>query len=420
MKFEDLKLISPILDALKDQNYSEPTEIQVKSIPLVLNGDDVLGSAQTGTGKTAAFAIPIIQHLMNGEQNHLKNRKISSLVVTPTRELAIQIEENFKAYSKYTHIRSTVIFGGVSQHSQTRALKNGIDILIATPGRLLDLINQGYISLKGIKYFVLDEADRMLDMGFIHDIKKIIQKLPKKRQSLFFSATMPQNIVDLSRQILVNPKKVSVSPVSSAAETIKQFLYMTNKDKKRNLLLHILSDPKLEQVLLFSRTKHGANKIVRNLSKKNINCAAIHGDRNQNQRQKALKDFKDGNIRVLVATDIAARGIDINKLRYVINYDIPNESETYVHRIGRCGRAGEEGIAISICEPEENAYVRNIEKLIKQKIPLISSNPFPQTDKPMNNAEKKEFERQKQKRRQEFFANRNKNKKKLGFNRKRR
>lgn len=420
MKFEDLKLISPILDALKDQNYSEPTEIQVKSIPLVLNGDDVLGSAQTGTGKTAAFAIPIIQHLMNGEQNHLKIRKISSLVVTPTRELAIQIEENFKAYSKYTHIRSTVIFGGVSQNSQTRALKNGIDILIATPGRLLDLINQGYISLKGIKYFVLDEADRMLDMGFIHDIKKIIQKLPKKRQSLFFSATMPQNIVDLSRQILVNPKKVSVNPVSSAAETIKQFLYMTNKDKKRNLLLHILSDPKLEQVLLFSRTKHGANKIVRNLSKKNINCAAIHGDRNQNQRQKALKDFKDGNIRVLVATDIAARGIDINKLRYVINYDIPNESETYVHRIGRCGRAGEEGIAISICEPEENAYVRNIEKLIKQKIPLISSNPFPQTDKPMNNAEKKEFERQKQKRRQEFFANRNKNKKKLGFNRKRR
>ena len=419
MKFKDLKLISPILDALKDQNYSEPTEIQAKSIPLVLNGDDVLGSAQTGTGKTAAFAIPIIQHLMNGEQNHLKNRKISSLVVTPTRELAIQIEENFKAYSKYTKIRSTVIFGGVSQHSQTRALKNGIDILIATPGRLLDLMNQGFISLKGIKYFVLDEADRMLDMGFIHDIKKIIQKLPKKRQSLFFSATMPQNIVDLSRQILVNPKKVSVNPVSSAAETIKQFLYTTNKDKKRNLLLHILSDPKLEQVLLFSRTKHGANKIVKNLSKKNINCAAIHGDRNQNQRQKALKDFKDGKIRVLVATDIAARGIDINKLRYVINYDIPNESETYVHRIGRCGRAGEEGIAISICEPEENAYVRDIEKLIKQKIPLISSNPFPQTDKPMNNTEKKEFERQKQKRRQEFFANRNKNKKKSGFKRRR-
>ena len=413
MKFEDLKLISPILDALKEQNYSEPTEIQAKSIPLVLNGDDVLGSAQTGTGKTAAFAIPIIQHLMNGEQNHLKNRKISSLVVTPTRELAIQIEENFKAYSKYTKIRSTVIFGGVSQHSQTRALKNGIDILIATPGRLLDLMNQGYISLKGIKYFVLDEADRMLDMGFIHNIKKIIQKLPKKRQSLFFSATMPQNIVDLSRQILVNPKKVSINLVSSAAETIKQFLYTTNRDKKRNLLLHILSDPKLEQVLLFSRTKHGANKIVKNLSKKNINCAAIHGDRNQNQRQKALKDFKDGNIRVLVATDIAARGIDISKLRYVINYDIPNESETYVHRIGRCGRAGEEGIAISMCEPEENVYIRDIEKLIKQKIPLISSNPFPQTDKPMTNSEKKEFEKQKQKRKQEFFANRKK--KKTGF-----
>lgn len=420
MKFEDLNLISPILDALKDQNYSEPTEIQSKSIPLVLNGDDVLGSAQTGTGKTAAFAIPIIQHLMNGEQNHQKNRKIASLVVTPTRELAIQIGENFKDYSKYTKLRSTVIFGGVSQHSQTKVLKNGIDILIATPGRLLDLMNQGFISLNSVKYFVLDEADRMLDMGFIHDIKKIIQKLPKKRQSLFFSATMPQKIVDLSRQILVNPKKVSIDAVSSAADTIKQFLYTTNKDKKRNLLLHILSDPKLDQVLLFSRTKHGANKIVKNLSKKKIHCAAIHGDRNQNQRQKALKDFKDGNIRVLVATDIAARGIDINKLRYVINYDIPNESETYVHRIGRCGRAGEEGIAISICEPEENAYVRDIEKLIKQKISLISDNPFPQTDRPMNNAEKKEFEKEKQRRKKEFFANRNKNKKKSGFNRNRR
>ena len=419
MKFEDLKLIDPIIKALKDQNYIEPTDIQAKSIPLILNGDDVLGSAQTGTGKTAAFAIPIIQQLMNSELNHQKNRKISSLIVTPTRELAIQIEENFKAYSKYTKLRSTVIFGGVSQHSQTRILSNGIDILIATPGRLLDLMNQGYITINDVKYFVLDEADRMLDMGFIHDIKKIIAKLPKKRQSLFFSATMPQNILDLSRQILINPEKVTVNAVSSAADTIKQFLYKTNKNNKKDLLLHILKDSKLDQVLLFSRTKHGADKIVRNLKNKNINCAAIHGDRNQNQRQKALKDFKENKIRLLVATDIAARGIDISKLRYVINYDIPNESETYVHRIGRCGRAGEEGISISICEPEENAYVRDIEKLIKQKIEVINSNPFPQSDKPMSNAEKKEFEKQKQKRKQEFFANRNKNngQKKSGFKR---
>ena len=419
MKFEDLKLIDPILKALKDQNYIEPTDIQAKSIPLILNGDDVLGSAQTGTGKTAAFAIPIIQQLINSELNQQKNRKISSLIVTPTRELAIQIEENFKAYSKYTKLRSTVIFGGVSQHSQTRILSNGIDILIATPGRLLDLMNQGFISINDVKYFVLDEADRMLDMGFIHDIKKIIAKLPKKRQSLFFSATMPQNILDLSRQILINPEKVTVNAVSSAADTIKQFLYTTNKNNKKDLLLHILKDSKLDQVLLFSRTKHGADKIVRNLKNKNINCAAIHGDRNQNQRQKALKDFKENKIRLLVATDIAARGIDISKLRYVINYDIPNESETYVHRIGRCGRAGEEGISISICEPEENAYIRDIEKLIKQKIEVINSNPFPQTDKPMSNAEKKEFEKQKQKRKQEFFANRNKNngQKKSGFKR---
>ena len=419
MKFEDLKLIEPILKALKDQNYSQPTEIQAKSIPLILNGDDVLGSAQTGTGKTAAFAIPIIQHLKNGEENQQKNRKISSLIVTPTRELAIQIEENFKAYSKYTNLKTTVIFGGVSQHGQTRALSNGIDILVATPGRLLDLMNQGFISINAVKYFVLDEADRMLDMGFIHDIKKIIAKLPTNRQSLFFSATMPQNILELSRQILINPEKVTVNAVSSAADTIQQFLYTTNKNNKKDLLLHILKDPELDQVLLFSRTKHGADKIVRNLKKKHIECAAIHGDRNQNQRQKALKDFKESKIRLLVATDIAARGIDISKLRYVINYDIPNEPETYVHRIGRCGRAGEEGVSISICEPEENAYIRDIEKLIKQKIKVISSNPFPQTDKPMNNAEKKEFEKQKQKRKQEFFANRNKNKnqKKSGFKR---
>jgi len=410
MKFEDLKLISPILDALKEQNYSEPTEIQAKSIPLVLNGDDVLGSAQTGTGKTAAFAIPIIQHLMNGEQNHLKNRKISSLVVTPTRELAIQIEENFKAYSKYTKISSTVIFGGVSQHSQTRALKNGIDILIATPGRLLDLKAQNVLSLNSVEFFVLDEADRMLDMGFIHDIKKILALLPRKRQSLFFSATMPKNILQLSNQILHNPEKVVVNPVSSTAETIQQFVYMTNKDCKNQLLLHILDNPEIKQMLLFSRTKHGADRIVKNLSKKSIKSAAIHGNKGQSQRQKALKNFKEGDIRVLVATDIAARGIDIDKLRFVVNFDIPNEPETYVHRIGRCGRAGEEGISISICEPEEIAFLKDIEKLTKQKITVVDENPFPQTDKPMTTAERKEAQKEKQRRKQEFFANRKKKK----------
>lgn len=407
MRFEDLKLIPEILKALKDEGYTEPTSIQEKAIPLVLNRQDVLGSAQTGTGKTAAFAIPIIQHLAKRQKPDGK-RKVTTLVVTPTRELALQIAESFTAYGRYTQIKNTVIYGGVGQGAQTDALRRGVDVLVATPGRLLDLMDQGYITLHHVRYFVLDEADRMLDMGFIHDIKKIIAKLPKERQSLFFSATMPKNIVDLSNQILINPKKVAVSPVSSTAETIQQHLYMTNRENKRELLLHILKDPSMKQVLVFSRTKHGSDRIVRNLKKKNIECAAIHGDKSQNQRQKALKSFKNGQIRVLVATDIAARGIDIDKLRHVINYDIPNESETYVHRIGRCGRAGEDGISISICEPEENAYIRDIEKLIKQKIQVVSDNPFPQTDKPMTNAEKKEWEKEKQKRKQEFFANRNK------------
>jgi len=408
MTFEDLKLIPSILKALKDENYSAPTDIQAKSIPLVLKGNDILGSAQTGTGKTAAFAIPIIQHLVHEKQNSRGKRKISSLIVTPTRELAIQIGENFTTYAKYTEVRNTVIFGGVNQRSQVNALKGGVDVLVATPGRLLDLIDQGYINLQEVKYFVLDEADRMLDMGFVHEIKKILLKLPKKRQSLFFSATMPKNILELSQQILVSPQKVTVNPVSSTAETIQQYLYTTNKKEKASLLLHILNDPKLEQVLLFSRTKHGADRIVRNLRKQKITSAAIHGDKSQNQRQKALKDFKAGSTRILVATDIAARGIDIDKLQYVINYDIPNEPETYVHRIGRCGRAGEEGVSISLCEPEENEFVRGIEKLTKQKIQVIKENPFPQTDKPMNDLEKKEMKKEKQQKKQAFFANRNK------------
>lgn len=410
MKFEDLNLISPILKALRDQKYIEPTAIQEKTIPIILKGHDVLASAQTGTGKTAAFAIPIIQHLTNDDSRKSGRRKISSLIVTPTRELAIQIGESFNDYGRYTNIKNTVIYGGVNQSSQKDALRRGVDVLVATPGRLLDLMNQGFISLKNIEYFVLDEADRMLDMGFIPDVKRILAHLPKQRQSLFFSATMPKNIVTLSQQILVNPKKIAVDPVSSTAETIQQYLYTTNKDNKRDLLFHILKDQKIKQVLLFSRTKHGADRIVRNLKKKKIECAAIHGDKSQNQRQKALKEFKAGKIRVLVATDIAARGIDIDKLHYVINYDIPNESETYVHRIGRCGRAGENGISISICEPEENAYIRDIEKLTKQKIQVVTDNPFPQTDKPMNTAQKKEWEKEKQRRKQEYFANRKKQK----------
>ena len=409
MKFEDLNLIPEILKALKDENYTEPTPIQKLAIPLILDRRDVLGSAQTGTGKTGAFAIPIIQNLLIDKGDAQGKRKISTLIVTPTRELAIQIGESVKAYSKYTNIESTVIFGGVNQNSQTGRLRQGIDVLIATPGRLLDLMDQGFISLRDVKYFVLDEADRMLDMGFIHDIKKLLVKLPKDRQSLFFSATMPKNIMILSSEILRDPEKIAVDAVSSTAETIQQYLYPTNKGTKGELLLHILKNPDLDQVLLFSRTKHGADRIVRNLRKKKIDAAAIHGDKSQNQRQRALQDFKDGKVRLLVATDIAARGIDIDKLRYVINYDIPNESETYVHRIGRCGRAGEEGISISICEPEENQYIKDIEKLIDQKIEIVDDNPYPQTEKPMNNAEKKAFEKEKQKRKQDFFANRKKN-----------
>lgn len=409
MQFEDLKIIKPILKALKEEKYAIPTTIQEEAIPLILNKRDVLGSAQTGTGKTAAFAIPILQLLYNDRQQQNRPRKINALIITPTRELAIQIEESFSTYGRYTELKTTVIFGGVKQGSQATAIQRGVDILVATPGRLLDLIDQGIVSLRDIEYFVLDEADRMLDMGFINDIKKIIAQLPAKRQSLFFSATMPNNIVNLSRKILTKPVKVEVAAVSSTADTIQQHLYYTNKDTKRDLLSHILRDKRIDQVLLFSRTKHGADRIVRNLKKEKITAAAIHGDKAQNARQRALQDFKDSKIRVLVATDIAARGIDIDKLGYVINYDIPNESETYVHRIGRCGRAGEDGVSISICEPEENAYINDIEKLIKQEIEVVKNNPFPQTERPMNAREKKEFEKEKMKRKQEFFAAKNKN-----------
>ena len=406
MRFDELNLIEPILKALREKNYEEPTKIQEKAIPVILNRQDVLGSAQTGTGKTAAFAIPVIQLIQQKEGRDKGFPKIRSLIVTPTRELAIQIDDNIKSYSKHTKVRHTVIFGGVKQHEQVRALKKGVHILVATPGRLLDLMDQGYISLRDIKIFILDEADRMLDMGFINDIRKLLKALPEKRQSLFFSATMPKNIIELSRKILKNPKKIEVSPTSSTAETIQQYLYYTNRTNKKELLNYILQDDRIEQVLLFSRTKRGADRIVKNLKKENINSAAIHGDKAQNQRQKALRNFKEGRVKVLVATDIAARGIDIAELKYVINYDIPNLPETYVHRIGRSGRAGADGISISICEPEENAYVKDIEKLIKKKINVIEDHPFPQTDKPMTEKEKKEWNKEKQARKQAFFANR--------------
>lgn len=408
MVFEELGVIRPILKVLKEINYSEPTEIQEKAIPLVLKRRDILGSAQTGTGKTAAFAIPIIQLIHKIESQGRGRPEIRALIVTPTRELAIQIDENIRAYSKYTIVKHAVIFGGVKQGKQVSSLRNGVHILVATPGRLLDLISQGIISLDTLKIFVLDEADRMLDMGFINDIKKLLKIIPKKRQSLFFSATIPDNIVKLSNSILDNPLKIEVSPVSSAAETIQQYVYFTNRTDKNKLLLHILKDKDIDQVLLFSRTKHGADRIARNLKKKGIQAQAIHGDKAQNQRQKALKSFKEGRLRVLVATDIAARGIDIDKLKYVINFDVPNVPETYVHRIGRSGRAGEDGIAISICEPEENAYIRDVERLIKKKIKVIKDSPFPQTEKPMTAAEKKEWNKEKQRRKQEFFANRKK------------
>ena len=410
MKFKNLNLDPTILKAVKEQNYINPTEIQIQAIPIILKRKDVLGTAQTGTGKTAAFALPILHHLLNESQDDYQPT-IKVLIVTPTRELAIQIGDNFTAYSKYNNIKNTVIFGGVNQGKQTKILNKGVHVLIATPGRLLDLIDQGFISLNDVSHFVLDEADRMLDMGFINDIKKILQILPIERQSLFFSATLPENILKLSEKILKNPKKIAAQNVSTTAETIKQFIYYTNKSNKKDLLYYILKNKEIKQILVFSRTKHGADRISKNLQKKGINSSAIHGGKTQQQRQKVLQAFKNNDIKVLVATDIAARGIDIDKLSHVLNFDIPSESETYVHRIGRCGRAGESGVSISLCEPEENTYIKDIEKLIKKSIEEIKHHPFLQTDVAMNAQQKKEFEKAKQRRKQEFFAKRKKSKK---------
>ena len=381
MKFNDLNLIEPVLRALQQEGYDTPTPIQQQAIPVVLQGRDLLGCAQTGTGKTCAFAVPILQHLYNNRSND-NRRKIKCLVVTPTRELAIQIQESFEAYGRHTGLKSVVIFGGVGQKPQTDAIQRGTDVLVATPGRLLDLMNQGYITLRDIEYFVLDEADRMLDMGFVHDVKKIIKALPQRRQSLFFSATMPPEIVSLANTILSNPASVTVTPVSSTADTVQQYMYHTDKQNKINLLIDILKDRGIETALVFTRTKHGADKVVRMLSKAGVRAEAIHGNKGQSARQRALSNFKDKTTRVLVATDIAARGIDIDELAWVINYDIPNIPETYVHRIGRTGRAGAKGTALSFCEAEERPFIRDIEKLIRKSIPLAENNPFPAGNAP--------------------------------------
>jgi ATP-dependent RNA helicase RhlE len=367
MTFKELNISEPILKALTNKKYENPTPIQEQSIPVVLSGRDLLGIAQTGTGKTAAFAIPIIQQLAEGQSKD-KRREIQALILTPTRELAIQINECFTDYAKHTELRNTVIFGGINQASQVEKLKRGTDILVATPGRLLDLIAQKYISLGNIRHFVLDEADRMLDMGFIHDIKRLLPLLPKKKQTLFFSATMPTAIGQLSKDILNNPVKIEVAQVSSVVDTIEQHLYYVEKPQKSDLLINILTKGQDKSTLVFSRTKHGADKIAKILNRNGLKCESIHGNKTQNARQRALTDFKSGKTRIIIATDIAARGIDIANLGLVINYDLPDVAETYIHRIGRTGRAGQHGTAFSFCAQDELAMLKSIQKLTGKKL----------------------------------------------------
>ncbi len=377
MLIEDLKLIEPIEKALKEIGYKEATPIQEQSIPSLLKGADLLGCAQTGTGKTAAFAIPILQAMSVDKTKQNGKRQIKALILAPTRELAIQISDSFKSYSKNLPLKTLVIYGGVSQNPQTKALTQGIDILVATPGRLLDLIGQKYISLKNVEHFVLDEADMMLDMGMFQDVKKIIKCIPEKRQTMFFSATMPPEIEKLSASILKKPIKVTITPVSSTVDVIEQSLYYVDKGNKIKLLVELLKDKSIDSALVFSRTKHGANKIVAELEKKGFTAEAIHGNKSQNARQKALENFKKRKTRILVATDIAARGIDIDQLSHVINFDLPEVPETYVHRIGRTGRAGLGGIAISFCSFEEKPLMKEIEKLISKSIPVVEDHNFP-------------------------------------------
>lgn len=390
MTFKELNIADSLLKAISEKGYNCPTPIQIQGIPIALSGQDILGIAQTGTGKTAAFAIPILQHLSknntsfpvsqdlrekksfperkNKPEKRYCKREIQALILTPTRELALQIGDSFTDYGKYTGLRHCVIFGGIKQLIQTTALQRGVDILVATPGRLLDLMNQGFVDLSSLKHFVLDEADRMLDMGFINDIKRILLKLPIQHQTLLFSATMPQSIAALSASILKKPVRVEVSPVSSPVDTVEQCIYFVEKMKKKNLLVQLLGRDIKKSVLVFSRTKHGADNIARSLSKEGIRTESIHGNKSQGQRQRALNAFKSGKVKVMVATDIAARGIDIDRLEMVINYDLPDTAETYVHRIGRTGRAGNTGTALTFCAPDEKVMVKEIQKLTGKKL----------------------------------------------------
>ena len=374
MQFSDLKLIKALVLALDKKGYTTPTPIQQQAIPHILAGADIFGCAQTGTGKTAAFALPILQ-MLDAKKQAGKPKTIKALILAPTRELALQISQNFLAYGNNLGIAHTTVFGGVSQLAQTTALKKGVDVLVATPGRLLDLMNQGFIKLNTVEYFVLDEADRMLDMGFINDIKKVIAKLPAKRQTLFFSATAAPQIMKLANTILQNPVSVSVTPISSTASLVKQSVYYVKKENKKLLLKHVLKNNNIEHALVFTRTKHGADKVAKELNSNGISAEAIHGNKSQNARERALKGFKNRTIRILVATDIASRGIDVDKLSHVINFEIPEQAETYVHRIGRTGRAGSSGIALSFCAQEELNYLKDINKLINQKIE-VSSHPY--------------------------------------------
>ena len=368
--FENLNLIEPISSALKTKGYVNPTPIQEKAIPYILEGKDVFGCAQTGTGKTAAFALPILQLLA---AKHITTHKsIKALILAPTRELAIQIDESFRDYGKKLSLRHAVIYGGVSQQSQTNALHKGVDIVIATPGRLLDLMQQGFVKLNAVEFFVLDEVDRMLDMGFINDIKKIIAKLPSKKQTIFFSATVPAEIKKFADTLLHHPVSVQVAAISAPAESVKQTVYYVEKADKKALLQHVLKHEEIDHALIFTRTKHGADKVVKDLNKSGIRAEAIHGNKSQNARQKALSGFKNRSIKILVATDIASRGIDVDKLTHVINFELPEVAETYIHRIGRTGRAGEGGKALSFCSSEEKPYLKDINKLLPSNIEVAS------------------------------------------------
>lgn len=375
MTFTELKINKPLVAALNDLNYHQATPIQQQAIPHALNGSDIFGCAQTGTGKTAAFSLPILQ-LLSNRGNNQGPRTIKALVLAPTRELVQQISDNVRSYSKNVPIAFTTIFGGVSQHNQVKDLRRGVDLLIATPGRLLDLMQQGFIDLKHIEFFVLDEADRMLDMGFINDIKRVIAKLPAKKQTMFFSATAAPDIMKLANTLLKDPVKVSVDPVSSTSELISQSVYYVSKENKRSLLKHILKSGNIDHALVFTRTKRGADRVAKELNSSGIMAAAIHGDKSQGARTKALKGFKDRSIRILVATDIASRGIDVDKLSHVINFELPEQAETYVHRIGRTGRAGALGTALSLCASDEMPYLKDINKLIRKNIEVMRTHPF--------------------------------------------